>query len=67
ARMEARVSIERLLDRLGDIRIAETHHGPPHARRYDYMPTYILRGLTRLHLEFSPREDGRRPEDPTRG
>ena len=36
--------------------------GPPDARRYQYMPTYILRGLTRLHLEFTPagaeRDDG---------
>ena len=25
------------------------------ARRYDYVPTYILRGVSRLHLEFDPR------------
>ena len=24
------------------------------ARRYDYAPTYILRGLKHLHLEFTP-------------
>jgi cytochrome P450 len=54
ARVEARVSIERLLDRMAEIRISEDHHGPAGARRYDYVPTYILRGLTRLHLGFSP-------------
>jgi cytochrome P450 family 150 subfamily A5 len=54
ARAEARVSIERLLDRMADIRISETEHGPANARRYDYAPTYILRGLQRLHLEFTP-------------
>jgi cytochrome P450 family 150 subfamily A5 len=53
ARLEARVSIERLLDRMVDIRIAESHHGPEGERRYQYIPTYILRGLTRLHLEFT--------------
>ena len=53
ARAEARISIERILDRLRDLRVSETEHGPPDARRYDYMPTYILRGLTRLHLEFT--------------
>ncbi len=53
ARMETRVSIERLLDRTTEIRIAEEHHGPPDARRYRYMPTYILRGLTQLHLEVT--------------
>ncbi len=54
ARLETRVSIERLLDRTTHIGISEEHHGPPDARRYDYMPTYILRGLTRLHLELRP-------------
>ena len=54
ARVEGCVSVERLLDRLGDIRISEAEHGPPGARRYDYVPTYILRGVQRLHLEFTP-------------
>ena len=54
ARAEARVSIERILDRMRDITISEAHHGPPGARRFDYAPTYILRGLNRLHLEFTP-------------
>jgi cytochrome P450 len=54
ARAETRISIERLLERMGDIRISESAHGPAGARRYDYVPTYILRGLTRLHLEFTP-------------
>jgi cytochrome P450 len=54
ARAEARVSLERLLDRMAGIRIAESEHGPPGARRYEYAPTFILRGLQRLHLEFDP-------------
>ena len=29
-------------------------HGPANDRRYQYVPTYILRGLTELHLEFTP-------------
>ena len=52
ARAEARVSIERLLDRTAEIRISERKHGAADARRYRYLPTYILRGLTRLYLEF---------------
>jgi hypothetical protein len=52
--MEARVTIERLLDRVAAIRISESQHGPADARRYTYVPTYILRGLTRLHLELTP-------------
>ena len=51
ARAETRVGLERLLDRTTDIRICEAHHGPPGQRRYQYIPTYILRGLT----ESAPR------------
>jgi len=54
ARAEGRVSVERLLDRMADIRISEAEHGPPDARRYSYDPTYILRGLRSLHLEYTP-------------
>jgi cytochrome P450 len=54
ARAEARISIERLLARMGDIRIAESAHGPADDRHYEYAPTYILRGLQNLHVEFTP-------------
>ena len=49
--------LERLLDRTTDIRISEDRHGLADARRYTYVPTYILRGLTELHLEFTVAED----------
>ncbi|KRE34794.1 cytochrome [Mycobacterium sp. Soil538] len=52
ARAETRVGLERLLDRTSNIRISESEHGPVGNRRYRYIPTYILRGLTELHLEF---------------
>lgn len=55
ARAEGRITIERLLDRMDNIRICEKEHGPAGARRYDYVPTYILRGVSRLHLDFEPR------------
>jgi cytochrome P450 family 150 subfamily A5 len=54
ARAEARVAIERILARTASIRISDAQHGPAGARRYRYLPTYILRGLTSLHLEFTP-------------
>ena len=54
ARAEARVALERILDRMRDIRISDAAHGPAGARRFEYAPTYILRGLNRLHLEFTP-------------
>jgi cytochrome P450 len=53
ARAEARISLERILDRMAGITISATEHGPPGARRYQYAPTYILRGLTQLHLEYT--------------
>lgn len=53
ARAEAQVCIERILDRTTDIRISEREHGPAGDRNYQYVPTFILRGLTKLHLEFT--------------
>ncbi len=55
ARAEGCITIERLLDRMDNIRISEKEHGPAGARHYDYVPTYILRGVSRLYLEFEPR------------
>ena len=54
ARAEGRISIERILDRMRDIRLSEEHHGPAGDRRFSYEPTWILRGLNDLHLEFTP-------------
>jgi cytochrome P450 len=54
ARSESRVTIERVLDRMGDIRISEAHHGPPSDRRWEHLPTWLFRGLTELHLEYTP-------------
>jgi len=56
ARAEGRVSIERLLDRMRDIRLSEEHHGPPSDRHFEYEPTWVLRGLHELHIEFTPAE-----------
>jgi cytochrome P450 len=54
ARVEATISIERFLDRMTGIRISEAAHGPEGARRYEYEPTFLLRGLTQLRLAFTP-------------
>jgi len=54
ARAEGRVTLNRLLDRTTDIAISERHHGPADARRYEYLPTFFLRGLQRLYLDFTP-------------
>lgn len=54
ARAENRISLERILDRMTDIRIDDAKHGPAGDRRFTFEPTFILRGLTDLHLEFTP-------------
>ncbi|HET8711276.1 MAG TPA: cytochrome P450 [Spongiibacteraceae bacterium] len=54
ARAEAVVAINRMFDRTSDIRISDKVHGPVGARKYGYLPTFILRGLTHLNLEFDP-------------
>jgi cytochrome P450 len=54
ARAEGRVTINRLLDRLDDIRISEAVHGPAGERTYEYLPTFFLRGLQRLQIDFTP-------------
>jgi hypothetical protein len=37
-----------------DIRLDESQHGPAGDRRFSFEPTFILRGLTELHLQFTP-------------
>jgi cytochrome P450 len=54
-RAEGRITLERMLGRLDDIRISEAHHGPAASRRYDYTPSFILRGVDQLHLDFAAR------------
>jgi cytochrome P450 len=56
AKVEGRVSLERILDRMRDIKLSEEHHGPPSDRHFNYEPTWILRGLHQLHIEFTPVE-----------
>lgn len=55
ARSEVRITIERMLDRSENIAISEAGHGPAGDRHFEYMPTYMFRGLTKLHLEITPK------------
>jgi cytochrome P450 len=54
ARAEGRISLNRILDRMRDITISTEHHGPPSDRRFAYEPTFIMRGLSELHITFTP-------------
>jgi cytochrome P450 len=53
ARVEGVITTNRLLDRMRDITINEAVHGPADNRQYRYEPTFLLRGLTQLHIEFT--------------
>ncbi len=52
ARAEGRVTLNRLLDRTSAIGISEAAHGPAADRHYEYLPTFFLRGLDSLTVEF---------------
>ena len=54
ARAEGRISIERLLRRTRNIRLSEAHHGPAADRHFRYEPTWMLRAMEELHIEFDP-------------
>ena len=54
ARAEGRITIERLLRRTRNIRLSEAHHGPAADRRFSYEPTWMLRAMEELHIQFDP-------------
>lgn len=54
ARAEGRVALERILDRMTDIRLSEEHHGPAGDRHVDYLPTFFMRAIESLHIEYTP-------------
>lgn len=54
ARAEVRVLFERLFALTAGMTMSEAHHGPAGARQLEYEPSYIVRGLTSLHVELTP-------------
>ena len=54
ARTEVRVILERFLAHTAEITLSQEHHGPAGNRTLDYEPTFIIRGLERLHVELKP-------------
>lgn len=54
ARREITISLQRLLARLGNIRLSEAHHGRAGDHRFEYAHNATLRILNHLHLEFDP-------------
>lgn len=53
ARTEGQVTVNRMLDRLRDIAIDDSAHGPSDNRSYRYEPTFLLRGLRDLHITYT--------------
>jgi cytochrome P450 len=53
ARAEVAVLLDRLLEHTSAITLSEAHHGAPGNRRFDYEPSFIIRGLNQLHVEFA--------------
>lgn len=54
ARAEVRVLFDRFFEHTANLTISEADHGPAGARRLDYEPSYIVRGLTKLHVDLTP-------------
>ncbi len=54
ARAEVRVMLERFFRHTAHIDISEAAHGKPGERRLDYEPSFIIRGLSSLHLDLKP-------------
>ena len=54
ARAEVATILNRFFDHTRDIAISEAMHGKRGARRYQFEPSFIIRGLENLHLELTP-------------
>lgn len=53
ARVEVRVILEKFLEQTSRIELDESRHGPHGDRQFDFEPSFIIRGLSELHLKFS--------------
>jgi cytochrome P450 len=54
ARAEVAVILDRFFEHSSDIDLSEAHHGPRGARHVEYEASYIIRGLTDLHVVLKP-------------
>jgi cytochrome P450 len=55
ARVEVRVILEKLLAHTAHIDLDEAQHGPPDARNFAFDPSFIIRGLSELHVKLEPK------------
>jgi hypothetical protein len=54
ARAEVRIILEKFLAHTSKIELAEDEHGPQNNRNFDYDASFIIRGLSQLHLKLTP-------------
>ncbi|MET0589501.1 MAG: cytochrome P450 [Novosphingobium sp.] len=54
ARVEVRVILEQFLKYTDNIDLDESKHGPRAQRQLDFEPSFIIRGLSELHLKLTP-------------
>jgi cytochrome P450 len=54
ARVEVRIILERFLKHTSNIDLDESRHGPRAQRALDFEPSFIIRGLSELHLKLVP-------------
>lgn len=54
ARVEVRIILEKLLQYTSDIDLDSEIHGPRGARKLNFEPSFIIRGLAELHLKLTP-------------
>lgn len=54
ARAEVRIILTKYLEQTSNIDLNETVHGPHGSRSLDYEPSFIIRGLSELHVKLTP-------------
>ncbi len=55
ARVEVRIILEKFLEHTSSIDLDENRHGPRGNRSFDFEPTFIIRGLSELHVKLTPK------------
>jgi len=54
SRVEGRVVLNAVLDRICNIRLTDSEHGPPGDRHFRFQPSFFSRRIEELHIEFDP-------------
>jgi cytochrome P450 len=67
ARVEVRVILEKFLELTADIDLDAAQHGPRGARKLDYEASFIIRGLSQMHLTLKPAKGVAAAKAPRKG